>query len=117
MVFPKEHPMKRSLLVVPVLLAALTACSGGGSDTPEPSPTASADLKKVSERWNDMTWDEQAAVCAAAARPLPGEGEIGGTATATPRPDYRLMLEAIEAAGYSQPEATAMIPYALNECR
>lgn len=109
--------MKRSLIAVPALLMVLMGCSGGEPDTPETSPTPSADLKKVSERWNEMTWDEQAAVCAAASGPLPGEGEIGGTATASSRPDYRLMLQAIEAAGYTQPEATAMLPYALNECR
>lgn len=104
--------MNRALLAAPLLLLALGCGADNGGD-PAPSPTA--DLKKVSERWAEMTEQEQSAVCAAASAPLPGEGEIGGTSTSTP--DYREMLNAIEKAGYSQPEATAMIPYALNECR
>jgi hypothetical protein len=119
--FPKERAMKRSLIAVPALLMVLAGCSGGDSDTPEPVPTLSSDLKKAADRWKDMTEDEQAAVCAAASGPLPGEGEIGGTSTFSPGTDpsidYRAMLNAIEAAGYTQPEATAMLPYALNECR
>lgn len=113
--------MKRSLMVIPVLLAALTGCWGGDPDTPEPSPTLSSDLKKAADRWNEMDEDEQAAVCTAASGPLPGEGEVGGTSTYSPgtdpRIDYKGMLNAIEDAGYSQEQAAAMLPYALNECR
>jgi hypothetical protein len=117
MVFPsEEHPMKRSVLAVLALLLALAGC---GSDTGEPergAVTATADLPSVEKRWNSMTGEEQEAVCTAASGPLPGEGEVGGYSTGDVK-DYKGMLNAIEDAGFSQQEAAAMIPYALNECR
>src|ERR1044072_2577049 len=99
--------MKRSLIAVPALLMVLAGCSGEDSDTPEPVPTLSSDLKKAADRWKEMDEDEHAAVCAAASGPLPGEGEIGGTSTFSPGTDpsidYRAMLHAIEGAGGHHP--------------
>lgn len=115
--------MKTYLMITTALLMLFGAVACEDSDTPDPVPTLSADLPKASERWKGMTEDEQAAVCAAASGPLPGEGEVGGGGTEIPLPgetpsvDYRMMLDAIEDAGFTQPEAAAMIPYALNECR
>lgn len=106
--------MKTYLVITAALVVLFGAASCGDSDTPG-SPAATADLEKVSDRWQDMTEGERQAVCTAASGPLPGEGEIGGTATSSP--DYRAMLDAIEEAGFTQSEAAAMIPYALNECR
>lgn len=117
--------MKKTLLVVSALLLVLAGCN----DSPDPAPTATrtvtapatAELPMASKRWKSMSEDEQAAVCTAASGPLPGEGEIGGTSTHSPgtdpEVDYRGMLNAIEDAGFTQEEATAMLPYALNECR
>jgi hypothetical protein len=41
----------------------------------------------------------------------PGSGQIPQD-----RPDYRGMLKALMDAGYDQPEASAMLPYAANVC-
>jgi hypothetical protein len=116
--------MKKHLLIVPVMLLALAGCT----DEPDPAPTVTqtvtprdGDLPMASKRWKGMSEDEQAAVCTAASGPLPGEGEIGGTSTYSPgedpEVDYRGMLNAIEDAGFTQEQAAAMLPYALNECR
>lgn len=119
--------MKKTLLVIPAMLLALSGC---GDEDPSPAPTVTAtqtvtprdtELPMASKRWKSMSEDEQAAVCTAASGPLPGEGEIGGTSTHSPGTDpeidYRGMLDAIEDAGFTQEQATAMLPYALNECR
>jgi hypothetical protein len=119
--FPKEEHVKRYLMTVIVALVAATGCQEAPKEPQEPFPTLSADLNQAARNWKAMSEDDQAAVCMAASGPLPGEGEVGGAAPPTPGAsasvDYRGMLEAIEEAGHSQPEAAAMLPYALNECR
>lgn len=110
--------MKTYLVITALLVGLFGLTSCGETDTPEPSATPSADLKKVSERWSrDMTQDERDAVCAALRTTPsqeytdPGSGQLPYSG-----PNYKAMLDAIMDAGFSQPEAAAMIPYAVNKC-
>lgn len=114
MVFRKGRHVRR-LLVVPVLLLALTAC--GDSDTPEPKVTGTADLASAAERWAELNAVEKDEVCQAA-EGTPSAPTVDGGSGQIPAsgPDYRAMLNALMETGLSQPDAAAMLPYAVNQC-
>ncbi|WP_406381384.1 hypothetical protein OHU25_51300 [Streptomyces sp. NBC_00117] len=101
--------MKKMLLVTPLLLLALAACSSGNGedkddDRPSTNPTAvgTADLKAVKKRWEALTGDERKRVCSQV-------HESGG-------PDYRDMQTELQRTGLTQPQAAEMLPSAVNWC-
>lgn len=104
--------MRREILALPVLLAALAGC---GSGNPEPSGTPSADLRSIAQRWDGLPADVKAAVCEAA-QETPETGTTDAGRIPQERPDYRGMLAVLVFNGMAQPDATAMLPYAVNEC-
>ncbi|MFE6157105.1 hypothetical protein [Streptomyces sp. NPDC057889] len=100
--------MKKMLLVTPLLLLALAACSSGNGedkdDKPSANPTAvgTADLKAVRKRWEALTGDERKRVCAQV-------HESGG-------PDLRGIQTELQRTGLTQPQSAEMVPSAINWC-
>lgn len=99
--------MKTYVVITVVLLLCFLASSCGGTDSGgAPAGVATADLGTVTERWDALSEQERDAVCRNAP-PSPGKDA---------RPDYRGMLSALMNTGIKQEDATAMLPYAVNQC-
>lgn len=105
--------MKTYFAITALLVGLFLLTSCGDSDTsdaPDGPPSAA-------QRWKGMTEDERRAVCDEAhgtpdpVNTDPGSGQIPATG-----PDYKGMLNALIGAGFEQPDAAAMLPYAVNAC-
>ena len=115
MVFRLEDPVKTYLVITALLMGvfALTSCEGSDT-TDDPRPVQ----KTVAERWKGMTEKERKAVCDEA-RNTPDSVNTDADSGQIPPtgPDYKGMLGALVEAGFAQPEAAAMLPYAANACK
>lgn len=102
---PKLAPVLAGFTAAMILGVASCSSESGPERTPPPhstAVTATAGLRAPSERWADLPESQKSTVCVQAR-------EAGG-------PDYRGMLRALMDAGLTQPDAAAMLPYAVNEC-
>lgn len=113
-----KHPawFMALLTLLTFMVVVTTGCEAPAQ---APGPVGTTEGPSVVQRWESMTDEEEKSVCAATSGPLPGEGEIGGAGSGSQSDgvDYRKVLWELEAAGFTQVEATAMIPYALKQCR
>lgn len=116
--FPvKGTNVKRTALLIPVLLAALAACGGDPAPSSTPDATLSADLNEVEQHWDALTALQQEQVCQAAlGTPASGAVDSGSGQIPSGGPDYRAMLDALMEAGLNQPDAAAMLPTVADEC-
>lgn len=113
MVFPLEEPVKTYLVITALLVGLFSLTSCGDSDTTD----APDGLPSVAERWKGMTGQERKAVCDEAHSTPDAEGTDAGTGQIPASgPDYKGMLNALIDAGFEQPDAAAMLPYAANAC-
>ena len=109
--------MKTYLVITALLVAGFCMASCGEADTPEGGGVATADMPSVKERWKSMDPGEKEAVCAQVKEtPAPQGTDAGSGQIPTAGPDYKGMLNALMDAGFEQPDAAAMLPYAVNQC-
>lgn len=101
--------MKR--LATPLLVLVLAGC--GADKAGEPGSAASPPT--VAQRWDALTEEQRQAVCTEMAS-TPEPGTTGTGQLPESGPDYRGMLQVLMGTGLKQGDASAMLPYAANEC-
>lgn len=90
--------------ITAAMFLGIAGCSSSTDSQPATDATtvATADLDAAFKRWDELSGPEQNSVCEHAL-------QTGG-------PDYRGMLYALMDTGMAQPDAAAMLPYAVNQC-